>query len=166
MIHVAIDTREQCPWHFDPADATTTRATLPTGDYALVGDTGFAIERKSIEDYAGTISTGWERFLREVERMADWPARVVIVEGHLDDLLYREEAGILIPPAHSHCRITPAFALRQTAELTLRGVAVLFAGDALSAAVLATAVLRARARQLSEISGDINQRGGHNAEID
>ena len=152
LIHVAIDTREQTPWHFDPADATTTRATLPTGDYALVGDTGFAIERKSLDDYVGTIGTGWGRFQREIARMGGWPARVVIVEGDFGDLLFRDEAGVLIPPAHSHHKITPAFAIKRTAELTMQGVAVLFAGDTDAAVVLATAILRLRARQ---IEGDL-----------
>jgi ERCC4-type nuclease len=68
-LRIVIDTREQTPWSWEPSDAITTVAGLNAGDYALLADTEpvrgkdrlavrFAIERKSLEDFLGTISTG------------------------------------------------------------------------------------------------------------
>lgn len=151
---VTIDTREQTPWVFPPG-VCVRRGTLRTGDYAVAGDAGFAIERKSLDDYAATIGSGWERFLREIARMEGWPARVVIVEGDARDLTFYESqdqsgALYLVPPQHSHYQITPQFAIRRTAELAMVGVCVLFASDAELAATLALAILRQRAAQIRE----------------
>ena len=74
MLHIVIDTREQTPWHFHPEVATATRGTIKTGDYALLNDDGFAIERKSLNDFVGTIGKGWDRFCREIKRMDGWRA--------------------------------------------------------------------------------------------
>ena len=76
MLRIVIDTREQQPWHFPRHLAAVSRGTLSAGDYALEGDRGFAIERKSLPDFVGTISSGWERFRRELERMPAGAARV------------------------------------------------------------------------------------------
>ena len=146
-LQITIDTREQTPWHFPPESAVTTIGTLKTGDYAITGDDGFAIERKSLDDFVGTISTGWERFERELMRMASWPAQVVIVEGLLSELTFTTRQGEVIPPAHSHYRITPQFIMKRIAELTMRGVSVLFAENAELAAALAFNVLKERANR-------------------
>ena len=79
-LRIIIDTREQRPWRFPPEAAFVRRGTLSAGDYALEEDTAFAIERKSLDDFIGTVSTGWERFQRELERMGGYAARCVIVE--------------------------------------------------------------------------------------
>lgn len=152
FLHITIDTREQTPWHFPPDVADTVVSTLRTGDYALVGDDGFAIERKSLDDFVGTISSGWDRFLREIDRMQDWPARVVIVEGLFSELCFDVRQGEVIPPAHSHYRVTPQFVIRRIAELTMRGVSVLFAENCEYAAGLCAAVLRQRAMQIVEVT--------------
>lgn len=161
-ITITIDTREQTPWVFPPG-VCTRRGTLRTGDYAVAGDAGFAIERKSLDDYAGTIGSGWERFLREIARMDGWPARVIIVEGDARDLTFYEarerEGTVLVPPQHSHHQITPQFAIRRTAELSMMGVCVLFAGDAELAATMALAILRQRAAQIQD------QQGGNNGRV-
>ena len=60
---IIIDTREQRPWVF-PAYVAVRVDTLKQGDYALEGDDRYAIERKSLEDFIGTIFSGWERFKR------------------------------------------------------------------------------------------------------
>ena len=51
---IIIDTREQTPWSFPP-EIPVEIGTLKTGDYALAGDDAFAIERKSKDDFLGTI---------------------------------------------------------------------------------------------------------------
>jgi hypothetical protein len=154
-ICVVIDTREQSPWAWPLSDVACRFAGLAVGDYALEADTEcvrgrdtlavrFAIERKSFEDFLGTISTGWERFEREIERMAAFPARVVIVEGDYAGACFSERAGEIIAPQHAHPMLLPAFVARRVAELAMMGVSVLFAGDAGLAAGLAYRVFLRR----------------------
>jgi len=141
---ITIDTREQRPWSWLPSEATVTVAGLRTGDYAITGDDGFAIERKSLDDFLGTISSGWDRFTRELWRMSGWPARVVIVEASLSAVYWDiDGAG----PTHRHNLITPQFVAKRIAELTMRNVSVLFAGDDERASRIALAILRERQRQ-------------------
>lgn len=152
-LHIAFDTREQTPWIWPPSEASTTRMTLDTGDYALVDDVddgipAFAIERKSLDDYLGTISSGWKRFCREIDRMDGWPMKVIIVEGELAQVCYRSAELAIHAPEHAHYRLSPAFVMLRTAELTARGVSVMFAGDPSYAAHLALAILRQRARDI------------------
>ena len=154
-LHIVIDSREQAPWAWDQSDAITEIHSLVAGDYALREDcetvkgretlaVRFAIERKSLDDFLGTISVGWDRFQRELERMAAFPARVVIVEGDFADCCFSGEEGHISPPPHNHPALTPAFVGRRIAELTMQGVTVLLAGDAGMAAGLAYRIFRRR----------------------
>jgi hypothetical protein len=151
-LRVVIDTREQSPWAWPLSDVVCRFAGLSAGDYALESDTEpvrgrellavrFAVERKSLSDWAGTISTGWERFQREIERMAAFPARVVIVEGDFEQCCFLDDGT---PPQHGHPMIEPAFVCRRVAELSMMGVSVLFAGRADYAAALAYRVFLRR----------------------
>ena len=156
-LHIVIDTREQSPWSWAPSDATTEIRGLAAGDYALASDcesvrgravlaVRFAIERKSLEDFLGTISAGWDRFLRQMDRMDAFPARVVIVEGDFASCCFSGGEGEQVtPPPHNHPALHPAFVARRIAELTMMGVSVLFAGDSQMAAGLAYRVFRRRA---------------------
>lgn len=146
VLHIVIDTREQMPWSFDPSHALTRVGTLRTGDYALAGDEGFAIERKSLEDFLGTVATGWERFSRELERMQDakFPARVVIVEGDAESVFFHESDNGIQAPRHNHPRLSPGFITKRIAELTMMGVTVLFAGRPEYASALAYRILKER----------------------
>lgn len=143
-MRIVIDTREQCPWSFDPAQVDAFIGTLKTGDYALEGDDRFAIERKSLDDFLGTISSGWPRFCRELNRMSDFVAKVIIVEGNYATCTFAEVDGELIPPQHRHWLLSPQFVEKRIAELTMRNVSVLFATNADLAAGLATAIFKQR----------------------
>lgn len=135
---IRIDTREQKPWAFEGYD--TVRATINAGDYAIDGDNGFAIERKALADYVDTIACRWDRFQRELSRMAEagFPARIVIVEGTTSGLIARCDGR----------QFTAPFLFKRTAELTMAGVSVLFAGDAFKAEQLARCLLRQRWQDL------------------
>lgn len=127
-----------------------------SGDYALASDTEppkrkaqlrpvrFSIERKSLEDWLSTISTGWDRFQRELTRMENFPARVVIVEGDFEDVCFKQVGSDVLPPQHNHPQLRPAFVARRIAELSMMGVSVLLAGDAAMAAGLAYRIFRRR----------------------
>lgn len=154
-LHIIIDSREQAPWAWDAGDATTEVNGLIAGDYALACDcervrgrdglaVRFAIERKSLEDFLGTVSSGWDRFQRELARMENFPARVVIVEGDFKEVCFSGGSGCIAPPPHNHPELRPAFIARRVAELTMMGVSVLFAGDSQLAAGIAYRIFRRR----------------------
>ena len=148
---VTIDTREQRPWSFPP-HIDVELGTLRTGDYALKGDDRFAIERKSADDFVGTVSIGWHRFVKELNRMdaAGFAAKVIVVEGDFETFCFRDRQGEIVPPDHEHVRCTPQFLMKRIAELTMRGVAVIFAGDAELASAIALRLLFEREKQLEE----------------
>lgn len=145
---IAIDTREQRPWHFPPDVATVRRETLHTGDYALYSDEGFAIERKSLDDFIGTLSSGWDRFIREIKRMESWPAKVIIVEGRFLEMVYWEDCDIIVAPKHSHFKCSPAFVMKRIAELTMLGVSVILAENPELASAMAYRILLEREVQI------------------
>ena len=145
---IIIDTREQRPWSF-PENVTVEVGTLRTGDYALKGDDHFAVERKSADDFAGTLSTGWHRFCRELNRMdeAGFPAKVIIVECDFETFCYTVNNGAILPPDHEHVYCTPQFMMKRIAELTMRGAAVIFAGNAEHASAVALRIFIEREKQ-------------------
>lgn len=149
---IVIDTREQRPWSFPP-HIKVEIGTLRTGDYALKGDeTNFAVERKSGDDFVGTISLGWHRFCKELNRMEDahFAAKVVVVETDFETFCYRLRQGALIPPDHEHTRCTPQFVMKRIAQLTMRNVSVIFAGSADYGAAIALRIFYEREEQIAE----------------
>ncbi len=152
-INITIDSREQTPWAFPPNLVTAEINKLDAGDYALTGDDGFAIERKNLDDFAGTISSGWQRFLRELDRMSGFDVKAVVVEGRMRDCCFWEDAeGNLHHPKHNHPRVIPPFILKQIAILTMRGVTILFADNADIAAGIGYALLKERSKVLCQQS--------------
>lgn len=63
-IEIIVDTRERSPFSFD---SKTINKKLDFGDYSVEGSY-LSIERKSMSDLAGTLTTGFDRFCREIER--------------------------------------------------------------------------------------------------
>lgn len=150
-MRLTCDTREKVPWAF-PLDCVEGchLQKLDEGDYAIDGDDGFAIERKSLEDFVGTISVGWERFKRELNRMTEkgFPIKVIMVEGDFYSLCFQPDGT---PPQHNHPRITPQFVAKRIAQLTYDyHCAVLFAGSAPLAAGLAVQIFRRREKDLND----------------
>jgi ERCC4-type nuclease len=154
QMHIIIDSREQTPWSWDPHLVRTSIAGLDAGDYALATDCtavsgretmicAFSIERKSLDDFIGTIGSGWERFKNELHRMRGFPARVVIVEANFLDCCF---VGKCDPPKHNHNQITPAFVVSRLSRLAMMGVTVWFGGDASGAALLAYGIFKDRLR--------------------
>ena len=87
---VVIDTREQAPLPITRLRAV--RATLPTGDYAILGaEIQAVIERKSIDDLVGCCAgSNRERFERELARMEAYRFRRLLVVGSREEI----EAGL------------------------------------------------------------------------
>lgn len=151
MFEITIDSREQTPWAFDPTLVHAVRGTVRTGDYCVTGDKGFAVERKSLNDFLGTISTGWERFQREINRASVAGFHLpVIVEARFSDILYTVQGdGSIQPPQHDHPRLTPGFVLKRIGEMEMLGASARFADGPIEAAMLATALLFQRHRELT-----------------
>lgn len=84
---VYVDTREQKPLSFNlPIEVKT----LKFGDYSFsdrAGTCNCYIERKSLQDFIGTLSGGFDRFCREIERARDSDANlIVIVESDFNNV--------------------------------------------------------------------------------
>ena len=151
MFEITIDRREQRPWSFSPEVAKVRLGTVRTGDYCVTGDGGFAVERKSLNDFLGTISTGWERFQREINRASVAGFHLpVIVEARFSDILFTaNQQGEILPPPHDHPRLTPGFVLKRIGEMEMLGASARFADGPTEAAMLAAALLFQRYRELN-----------------
>ena len=133
-----IDTREQRPYTFtgpDDLPYPTLRTKLDEGDYSIAAKSAeagpdsvaflanlqgrVAIERKTLDDFVGSISQGRPRFMREIDRLKDYWLKVVVVEASLADILM----GRYI----SRMRVTSV--LGTIARLYLRGVPVMLTGN-------------------------------------
>lgn len=77
-ITIAVDTREQTPLDFDFKHVPLK---LDFGDYTLTGKdySYFYVDRKAESDFKGTMSAGFERFCRELERARTFGAYIFIV---------------------------------------------------------------------------------------
>jgi hypothetical protein len=73
--NITIDTREQKPLKLNNCDVFTEK--LEFGDYSC--DALLAIERKSLSDLVSTLSSGFERFNREIERAKIAGGYIVVV---------------------------------------------------------------------------------------
>ncbi len=80
---ILVDTREQAELspHFDGAECTYEKATLPTGDYSLKGATHLiSIERKSLADLTQCCGKDRERFMEQMARLAAYPHKFLVIE--------------------------------------------------------------------------------------
>lgn len=83
---VLVDTREQAPLRFS-ADVDVELVTLPAGDYSLRGFTdSVAIERKAKGDLVACVGPERERFMDQMERLAGYPVRALVVEASWEEL--------------------------------------------------------------------------------
>lgn len=99
---ILCDTREQMPLNIQGM----ARAALRVGDYGLPDpyDQGIFIERKSLNDFIGTLGRGLERFSRELERARGLGAYVImLVETDLNQAL----SFNYLPHIKRHVKATP-----------------------------------------------------------
>ena len=97
---VIVDTREQLPLELS---MRTIRRTLPTGDYSILGFEEYVVvERKSLPDLIGCMTTGRHRFERELQRMRSYEARAVVVEASWGQLRRGEYRSRIGPDVATH----------------------------------------------------------------
>lgn len=128
---ILVDTREQLPWIFH--SIPTSRKKLKYGDYALRGmEKICAVERKSVEDMAGTMTSGLRRFMKCARGAAKSGMRLIlVVEGTYEDV-----ASCL---RHWSPGRRPSKTLGRFIALT--GVSPVFASGRTSAQAIALAML-------------------------
>ena len=112
---IIIDTREQKPLKF--ARETEMRA-LKFGDYAFSSSTTTCncfIERKSLSDFIGTISGGYERFINEIKRAEEADAYlVVLVESSMPNAMNFP----YLPHISKKIKATPEFIFHRVRRLS------------------------------------------------
>ena len=82
------DTREKEGYTFEPVETRyhtckgMVTQKLDTGDYTLEGlEDKLCIERKSsVAEFAGNVGQDRHRFMREIERMKEFPHRYIVLE--------------------------------------------------------------------------------------
>jgi ERCC4-type nuclease len=74
----------------------SVRRGLPVGDYSLEGyESVVAVERKSLDDFVGTVIRARGRFERELDCLKEFELGVVVVEAtHEDVLQHRYRANV------------------------------------------------------------------------
>jgi DNA excision repair protein ERCC-4 len=81
---ILIDSREQQPWTFT---LPTEAAALDAGDYSVKGLSHLvALERKSLPDLLTCIGRERDRFCRELQRLAAYRYRMLVIEADHADL--------------------------------------------------------------------------------
>tara|TARA_Y100000310_G_scaffold264932_2_gene275756 strand:+ start:930 stop:1865 length:936 start_codon:yes stop_codon:yes gene_type:complete len=111
---IYIDTREQKPLKFElPMEIKT----LNFGDYAFSNAEASGntyIERKSVGDFIGTMSGGFDRFRKEIERAVEKDAYlIVMVEESLSNCL----SFNYLPHVSKKIRATPEFVFHNVRKL-------------------------------------------------
>ena len=89
---ILIDTREQKPLHFKNSELFK----LDVGDYAVGGDLYdyTFVDRKSYQDFCATITNGYARFAKELERCRSMGCMLfVVIETAFDKMWATNRAG-------------------------------------------------------------------------
>jgi hypothetical protein len=131
-----VDSREQYPLVFETI--TPKIKKLDYGDYMFANNewTGkISIERKSLSDFLGTLSSGYERFKRELKRAQDDNAYVIIlVEETLERSLDYKNLGLL----NYRVNISPDYIFHRVRELNqeFKDIQFLFVNSHNAAAIM------------------------------
>jgi ERCC4 domain-containing protein len=105
---IVVDSREQYPYRFSKQQATTVRAALQAGDYAVMSEGGspvVVVERKSLADLAGALNNGTLVF--ELAKLAEMPRAAVVVEDRYGNLLKHAYTPGWVPAGHAGPRPGP-----------------------------------------------------------
>lgn len=76
---IVVDSREKLPWAFP--GLATVGGTLETADYSIVGmEHLVAVERKTLPDFLHCVGQDRCRFEKEMQRILEFPSRMVVLE--------------------------------------------------------------------------------------
>ena len=142
---LAVDSREKKPLQFDGCE--TVRVGLPVFDYSIHLDGGFAVERKSLQDFVSSVAIqkNWVRELRKLKRAraAGFKRLFYVVEAERQGI---EDFNYSI---FTRGRVGADFIFHRLSELEyIHNVHVLFSGDAIGAARDVARLLKRRSEDL------------------
>ena len=96
-MQIITDSREQKPYSFE-TEAVTGK--LDTGDYSVSGlENHISIERKELNDLIGCLTTGRERFEKELSRSRGLDYFALVVEADLQDIANHTYRSKMLPRA-------------------------------------------------------------------
>ena len=82
---IITDSREQMPLKF--ANLPVESGTLYSGDYSIKGmEEVFVIERKTISDLVGSLTSGRDRFMNELHRLRGYRFRRLLIVGSRNEI--------------------------------------------------------------------------------
>ena len=129
------DTREQDGYSFAASSSRyhtcngMVSRKLDTGDYSIEGlEDKLCIERKaSVVEFANNVGHDQVRFLKEIERMKDFPYKFLVFEFSLTDLMNFPEGSNIPESDWGKLRVTNKFMLKMIMEFQLHhDIKVLF----------------------------------------
>ncbi len=129
------DTREQDGYSFAASSSRyhtcngMVSRKLDTGDYSIEGlEDKLCIERKaSVVEFANNVGHDQVRFLKEIERMKDFPYKFLVFEFSLTDLMNFPEGSSIPESDWGKLRVTNKFMLKMIMEFQLHhDIKVLF----------------------------------------
>lgn len=141
------DTREQDGYFFSAFNtcAGMIEQKLDTGDYSIVGmEDKICIERKGcVEELAVNLGQKKHAFLAEIERMAGFPHKFIVLEFSLEDILkFPEETRIPVKNKAS-LKITGKYMIKCLFEFQLyNNVHILFCGNKYNAFLAVSSILK------------------------
>lgn len=141
------DTREQDGYFFSEYNtcAGMIEQKLDTGDYSILGmEDKICIERKgSVEELAVNLGQKKYAFLAEIERMASFPHKFLVLEFSLEELAKFPEATRIPDKNISSVKITGKYMLKCLFEFQLyNDVHILFCGNKYNAFLAVSSILK------------------------
>jgi len=120
---IIVDSREQDPLAFS---FPTITDGLSTGDYSIAGlEDDFAVERKSISDLVGSLTSGRDRFMRELQRLQAYPFRRLLIIGTEEEVAQGN---------WKHSKANPTAILHSLHAIEARGIPITYASNPATAA--------------------------------
>jgi DNA excision repair protein ERCC-4 len=140
LIPVLCDSREQRPWTFNNSVFSVEVVGLKAADYSLKGMASrVGVERKSLADFLGSITSGRERFHRELERLRSYEHAALIIEASWSDIELGNYPLVHGKPCSA---VHPNSVAGTLVSIHTRYVPVLLAGDRAGGQSLCARLLR------------------------
>lgn len=145
------DTREQDGYTFESFTGRYTSCAgmvvqkLDTGDYSLEGlEDKLCIERKGrISELAINLGKDKARFMREIERMKEFPFKFLILEFSLDDVIKFPEGADIPQSNMSKVKITGKYLLKMLVELQMNhNIPILFCDNKRNAKTMINSIFK------------------------
>lgn len=117
-MEVLIDTREQQPMILP---CSNEKVPMKTGDISIKGlESVVCFERKKISELWGLLGSAKDRFLAQLDRMMQYPIRILIIEGTLTQFLTKQP----------YSKLTVNQAINRLMRWTIiRGIPIWFLGE-------------------------------------